>query len=220
MAFRHSGGLIARDPATLPSDEQILRAAIECFVQKGYHGTTIRDVATRAGLSVPGLYHHVPSKMALLERLVDDTMDDLVEHTWIALEEAPPDPVERFSAVVVAHVRYHCDRPEESFVVNSELRSLSADSLRRVVSKRDRQQGFFEQVVVDGVEAGVFDSDHPHDVALAIVTMCTSVATWYHRDGPMQAEEIVRIYRDLALRTTGFRGQPPPLVTQAVSGLA
>jgi hypothetical protein len=43
-----------------------LAAALEAFVEQGYHGTSIRDVASRSGLSVPGLYHHYPSKQAML----------------------------------------------------------------------------------------------------------------------------------------------------------
>src|SRR4051794_1925062 len=113
MALHHESGLIGRDPDSLSSDEVILLAALRCFVQKGYHGTTIREVATRAGVSVPGLYHHFPSKLALLERLIDDTMDDLIELTERALAGAARNPPARLDAVVVAHVRFHCERPEE-----------------------------------------------------------------------------------------------------------
>ena len=102
--LHHAGGLSARGPEELTSHERALVAALDCFVERGYHGTTIRQIAGRAGVSVPGLYHHFPSKLALLERLIDDTMDDLVATTAAALSEAGGEPAERFVAVVDAHV--------------------------------------------------------------------------------------------------------------------
>src|SRR5690606_25412480 len=45
-------------PSTLPKP---LEAALEAFAERGYDGTSIREIAARAGLSVPGLYHHYPS---------------------------------------------------------------------------------------------------------------------------------------------------------------
>jgi AcrR family transcriptional regulator len=131
-------------------------------------------------------------------------MDDLIDQTATALSSAGDDPVDRFIAVVVAHVRYHCDRPEESFIGNSELRSLSPEALERIVAKRDRQQAMFDETLIEGIRAGFLHAERPKEAARAIVTMCTAVATWYHRDGPLSADEIVRIYRDLALRTAGY----------------
>jgi AcrR family transcriptional regulator len=196
--LRHAGGLLAWDPQTLGSDDQILRAALECFLEKGYHGTSIRTIAARAGLSVPGIYHHFPSKAALLERLIDDTMDDLVALTEEALAAAGADPLDRFDAVVMTHVRFHCERPEESFIGNSELRSLPSATRRRMIAKRDRQQHMFDEVVEAGARANIFEVPLPREASRALVTMCTAVATWYRRDGKYQPAEIVAIYRDLA----------------------
>jgi AcrR family transcriptional regulator len=45
---------------------KLLRAASECFAAKGYHGTTIREVASKAGVTLGALYHHFKDKKALL----------------------------------------------------------------------------------------------------------------------------------------------------------
>jgi AcrR family transcriptional regulator len=204
VALHRTEGLVERGARGSPSDEQILLAALQCFVAKGYHGTSVRDIAARAGISVPGLYHHVASKMALLERLMDETMDDLNLQTESALAAAADDPVERLGAVVVAHVRFHCERPEESFVGNSELRSVGGAFRRRLIAKRDRQEAYFEEPILEGAEAGLFRVPQPRETARAIASMCTAVATWYRRDGPLSAEAIVSIYRRLALMTVGY----------------
>lgn len=206
MSPKHQGGLVGRPRDSLTSQEQILLAALVRFVKSGYHGTTIRQIAGEAGVSVPGLYHHFPSKLALLEQLIDDTMDDLIEATEAAYAAAPNDPVSRLSAVVSAHVWFHCDRPEESFVGNTELRSLSRKGRVRTVAKRDHQQRIFDRTIEEGAASGVFAVTTPREASRAIVTMCTAVATWYHRDGPASAEQIVNTYRDLSLNMAGFAG--------------
>jgi AcrR family transcriptional regulator len=207
MRLHHLGGLFDRHPDELAAQDRVLLAALECFVERGYHGTTIRQIATRAGVSAPGLYHYFPSKLALLERLIDDTMDDLIATTETALAAAGADPVERFTAVVEAHVRFHCERPEESFVGNTEVRSLSAPALRRTLGKRDRQQRMFDDVVEPGVAAGVFNVGDAGLASRAIVTMCTGVANWYQRSGPLPPEQIVQGYRDLTLNALGYTGR-------------
>ncbi|MGH3803730.1 MAG: TetR/AcrR family transcriptional regulator, partial [Pseudonocardiaceae bacterium] len=55
---------------------KVLAAALAAFVEKGYDGASIREIASRSGLSVPGLYHHYPSKQALLVGLTNVVMRD------------------------------------------------------------------------------------------------------------------------------------------------
>jgi hypothetical protein len=69
-----------------------------------------------------------------------------------------------------------------SFIGNGELRSLAGH--KRIVGKREHQQRIFDSVVEDDVAAGVFHLEWPREASRALVTMCTSVATWFRRDGP------------------------------------
>src|SRR5215213_4061226 len=61
-----------------------LAGALEAFVELGYHGASVRDIAQRAGLSVPGVYHHWPTKQHLLVALLELTMDDLLDRARAA----------------------------------------------------------------------------------------------------------------------------------------
>lgn len=190
-------------PADLSVEDMILRSALACFVEKGFHGTSIRVIATAAGLSIAGLYHYYSSKSALLDRLVLNTMDDLLTLTQQALDMAPSSPMARFDAVVSAHVRFHCERAEESFVGNSELRSLAPDSLQQTIDRRDRQQRIFDEVILAGVASGHFRSGNPVMASRALVTMCTAVASWYRGTGPASPDQIVVEYLALARSLLG-----------------
>ena len=188
--------------------DQILDAALDTFAAKGYHGATIREIAGRADVSVAGIYHHFPSKQRLLERLMANTMDDLVAATEAMVVEAGDDPRARLEAAVAAHVRFHIDSQRESFVGNTELRSLEEPARAEIVRKRDRQREIFRNAVLDGVRKAVFTVQVPEEAGRALVTMCTAVAAWYRASGPLDPEEIVRRYQQLALLIVGYRPQP------------
>ena len=57
--------------------DQILMTAVQLFRTRGYDRTSLREIAGNLGLSKSGLYHHFPSKEALLASLVDPLLDDL-----------------------------------------------------------------------------------------------------------------------------------------------
>lgn len=46
--------------------EQILQAALQCFLAKGFHQTSMRDIAQAAGVSLGNLYNHFPGKEAII----------------------------------------------------------------------------------------------------------------------------------------------------------
>ena len=66
----------------LPAAERralIEAAALELFAERGYHGTAIDEIARRAGVSPPVLYDHFASKVALHQRLLERTRDELLQ---------------------------------------------------------------------------------------------------------------------------------------------
>lgn len=182
-----------------------LAAALDMFARQGYHGTTIRQIAGHAGLSVPGLYHHYPSKQALLVGIVDTSMDELLSRSEAAEQEAGSDPADRFDAVVESLLRFHMYRRDQAFVASSELRSLEPQARERHIGHRDRQQRQLDAIVADGVADGVFSARFPEDAARAVVTMCVAVASWYRPDGDLAVEQLVERYADLARRMVDAR---------------
>ncbi len=182
-----------------------LAAALEAFAEHGYHGTSVRQIAARAGLSVPGLYHHYPSKQSLLQGISELTMADLLERSEAALAEAGGDPLARFDALIESLLRFHMFRRAQAFVGSTEIRSMDPDYRRIYVGHRDRQQAMIDEAVADGVAAGVFTTAHPRDAGRALATMCVGVSTWYRPDGPLAPDELVARNLELAHGLVGYR---------------
>jgi AcrR family transcriptional regulator len=200
-----SGGEDAMAGSGAEAQQQILRAALRAFTRKGYYGATIREIADEAGVSVAGLYHHFGSKLELLEQIMDDTMDRLIVATVQSVAAAGQEPADQLEAAVAAHVRFHIEYQRESFVGNSEIRSLGTAARRRILDKRDRQRRVFDDAVEGGIRRGVFLVPYPAEASRGVVTMCTAVANWYRRNGALRPEEIVERYCSLALHIVGHR---------------
>ena len=183
-----------------------LTGALSSFVEYGYHGATMRIVAERAALSVPGLYHHYASKQEMLVALLDLTMHDLKARTAAALAEADAGghgPERRLALVVECLALFHTHRRELGFIGASEMRSLEPAARERVTAMRVAEQRVVDGEVEAGVRAGVFTTRMPHQAARAVSTMCTSLAQWFRADGPHTAEEVAAQYVELALDLVG-----------------
>ncbi|WP_433605076.1 TetR family transcriptional regulator [Dactylosporangium sp. CA-139114] len=186
-----------------PSEvDPVLAAAIEEFVRAGYHGTTMRTIAARAGMSIPGIYHHYESKQALLVRILDLTMDEL---DW-RIREATADadgPLTRLARLVEALALFHTSRPELAFIGASEMRSIDEPDRGRVAARRDAVQHRIDQEITHAVERGDAHTAMPLETGRAIATMCTSLPQWFDPAGPTSPAEIAREYAGLALRMIG-----------------
>ncbi|MFT4044532.1 MAG: TetR/AcrR family transcriptional regulator [Gordonia sp. (in: high G+C Gram-positive bacteria)] len=181
-----------------------LLAALAAFAEHGYHGTSVREIAARANLSVPGLYHHYPSKQSLLQGLLDRTMTDLLARSEQAIAEAGPEPVEQFDAVVESLLRFHMYRREQAFVGSTEIRSLDDSYRATYIGMRDRQQRMVDEIIFAGVAAGDFRTSYPKDASRAVTMMCVGVSTWFKLDGEFRADELIARNLQLARDTVVY----------------
>jgi AcrR family transcriptional regulator len=179
-------------------------AALEVFYEKGYHGASIRAIGAAANIGVATLFHHYPTKAAILDRILHRAVDHMQADLDDAIDGLT-DPVERLAMAVRALVIAHCERQSQSFVAQSELRSVPDDAEAEIRRKRRRVQAVFDDSVEDGLAAGVFACEHPREVARAIVSMGTQVASWYHAGHGLTPAEVADIYVEMALRLVGAK---------------
>ncbi|MGO4384296.1 TetR/AcrR family transcriptional regulator [Specibacter sp. RAF43] len=184
----------------------ILQTALTCFVENGYHGTTTRQLAAAAGLSVPGLYHHFASKQAMLVSLMEIAMADLYRRSMAALEEAGESVEARFRSIIECFVLFHAYRGELAFISASEIRALEPEARARHIASRDRQQRVLEEIVEEGVRVGYFRTESPRDASRAVITMCTGVSQWYRPGGQLSPAVLAEEYVLLTQRALGREG--------------
>jgi len=188
---------------------RVLSAALDVFTEKGYHGTTTRQLADRSGLSVPGIYHHYKSKQEILFDLMMVIVDELVERSRFAVTQADDDPRAQFDALVSSMLLFHVYRRKGAIVSTSELRSLEPGNRRKYLDRRDELQALLDQIIERGVESGVFHTPYPSDAGRAIASMCAGVATFYRPEAPLSFDPLLDRYLSIAEAIVGVRGPGP-----------
>lgn len=177
----------------------IIAAALKNFYERGYHGTSVRDIAVIAEMTPASLYYHFSSKEEILRVVMTLTMHDVLSATRVALLRAGGSPREQLAALMKAWILFHADRQIEARVQAAELHSLDSESRVAVVALRDEQERLFVDVIQRGVQDEDFATPYPRESARAVINMGTAVATWFDRQGSLSSDEVASIYVELAL---------------------
>ena len=187
----------------------IREAAANLFYAHGYEATSLRGVAGQVGIQVGSLYNHISSKEQLLSDILTAVMDELLEKIYTAVENADASAVDRFKAAVDCHIRYHAVRAREVFLGNSELRSLSPESLAKVLAKRAEYERLIKKLVEDVAKETGADILDSKIQTYSILAQGAHVSSWYRARGPKSLDKIVNTYITIALRQLGVEDAAP-----------
>jgi TetR/AcrR family transcriptional regulator, cholesterol catabolism regulator len=179
--------------------DRILQVAATMFSERGYHATSLQDIADEVDLLKGSLYYYFESKQDLLLEVARAAhvvnMDELAK----MLDEVSPG-IEKVRRYVEYCITTIADHPITVAAFYSEMRYLEAEHAQEIIEERDRQQ----QLLVDLIGAAQADGSvgtrtPPKLAAMGIVGLINSIARWYHQDGAWGADEIARAFADMVV---------------------
>ncbi|HWG23408.1 MAG TPA: TetR/AcrR family transcriptional regulator [Actinospica sp.] len=183
------------------SARRLLVAAVDAFAARGYHGTSTRDIADRAGLSPAGVYVHFASKEDLFYRITLVGHQRTLHNAVLAVQEVGDGgPAARLHAVIEAQTTWQARHHTTARVVEYDLPCLSPEHYEEVSALRREITALVRGILHEGVRAGVFDVPNVDGTTLALLSMVTDVARWYPSNSRQPPEELGKLYADLALR--------------------
>jgi AcrR family transcriptional regulator len=201
----------ARSP-TGPTAERIHDAALTLFHERGYTGTTVRELADACDLTPGAIYNHYASKDALLFAIVD-RVHDLADATLAeALRSVGTDPPAQLEALAAAFTTFHIAHPRETRVANRDYVYLPQAQRDSVVRRRRRVRALFAAVLREGERDGAFSfgelgsGDAIQAASMAILNMVVLVAEWFDPAGPRSAHDTAALHGRLALRIARVAG--------------
>ena len=167
---------------------QILQAALGAFRERGYHATTLDDIAVRLGLRKTALYHYFPDKEAILYACHLESLSQL-ERLATEARTRFRRPVEQLAFVIREHVRVMTDTLQGSPLA-FEVTALSPEHQTEIIRGRDAYERALRETIVRGVRAGDFRPTDPKLAAFAILGAINWIARWYQPGGPLEANEL------------------------------
>jgi len=189
---------------------EIEDAASTLFRERGYSGTSVRDIARAVDIQGASLYAHVASKQEVLWSIIERTAVRF-EAAAEAVEAADPGatvfgPGVQLISLVRAHAGVVTDDIERASVFVHEWRALDAGRRDDIARRRDAYEARFRAAIVNGVETGAFAPVDPTLAASFILTALNGIVAWYRPDGRLPARAIADAYADLALRAVQAHG--------------
>ena len=184
---------------TRNSRADVVRAAGRLFADRGYHGTSMRDLGKELGLLGSSLYSHVDSKQDLLVEVVEEGARLFESSAEAALAVGGSAP-ERLRALIRGHVNVVVDNIEVARTFLNEARMLDDEHRGRILAARDHYEQAFRTVIREGAKEGSFRSDaDPKTSSIFILSMLNAVERWYDPDGPLDRNALVDRLNEFAL---------------------
>lgn len=178
------------------------------FNRRGYHGTTLDDIARALGVTKAALYYHVKNKEELLFECHLLAVEIGIEgFRRPGSHRGAPD--EQLRAAIAYYIEEMADQLNGT-VVLLEDGALSPRLRRLVVARRDEYERLLRQVIARGVAAGVFVPCDPKIVGFAILGAIHWIPKWYTPGGPCSAAEIAEVFAAYLVR--GLQAHPGPPV--------
>lgn len=188
-----------RDFSSISMDV-VLEGAAASFVRRGFHATTMREIAAEADLSVAGVYHHYATKESILVALLDLTMAEIAWRVEDARGEGEQDgPWRSFGLMVESLALFHAARADLAFIGASEMRALGRGQRERITSLRDDVQHALDRQARLCATPAPGAVDDVRTLTRAVATMCTALPSWFRPDGPLDASTVARRYATYAV---------------------
>jgi AcrR family transcriptional regulator len=182
----------------LPSNKQIeiVTAAIQLFQQKGYHATSMQDIADAVGLQKGSLYHYITSKDDLL---VDIIHDAIAQYNARLAEVRSMDlPVRRKLELAV---RYHLQGIAEKLgmltIFLRESYALEPEKAKVLDEESARYNRMFEELFQEGIDSGEVRGLDPKLATRTVLGACNWFYRWYRPDGARSIDELADFFVDV-----------------------
>lgn len=194
-----------RDRVNQERRREVVAVAARLFADKGFHGTSMDDIARELGILKGSLYYWIESKEALLGEVLEGSISQTIEEAC-EIAARPIPAAQRLRLMVRSHIDSWIRNPNNFNVFIFEWRWLDPDRMSRYHEERDSLEETYKRVLRDGIAAGEFHAD-PRDITLLVNGIFGTMnwfPRWYRHEGWATPAHIADVFA--AMIVDGLRG--------------
>lgn len=191
-------------------DNDIRLASVSLFFTHGFNAVGIRQIGNETALNAATLYHYYPSKLAILESIMEDTNRLVLDAARYALSGAT-DPATRISKVAASLGAAQVSNPQTCYIVDNELRAIDRGGSQgeRILELRREYEDLWRTEIAEGHRAGYLQCDDEDVARLSALGLLSATSMWFRPNRVMSAKEAcVRVTR-LVERLLGAKESAP-----------
>jgi len=185
-------------PKKAGREDQLLEVATRLFKEKGYHNTSMQDLAKALNIQKASLYHYIDSKEELLFRILDRGSRILAGQIDEVYASALS-PTEKLRRALENHALTVMENLDLVSVYLNEYRNLPPHRLKEVLATRKHYERVLMQILEEGIANGDFRPVDVKMTVLGFLGMLNWTHQWFSPGGPLSPREIAAILVDLAL---------------------
>jgi AcrR family transcriptional regulator len=179
--------------------QEVLESAANIFFAKGFHATSIEDVARDVGMLKGSLYYYIKSKDDLLFQLLMAGIED--GDAYIAKQIDPNgEPVAQLERAIRAQIDYIIQNRVPFGLFLHEFDSLSGKRQHKLISVMSRYNSRFVELVRRGQETGKLIEGAPWLIVNGILGMCNWLYRWYDTDQISDPEQVKQVFLRMILQ--------------------
>ena len=176
-----------------------IRSAAAVFAEKGFHGSSTRDIAEHLGIKQGSLYYYFGSKEEALGEVCLFGIQDYVQHMGSIVNSDQPFEA-KLIATVTSHLTSYREKNEALKVYNDERLYLPEKKRKNLKELGSGYRQSLEKIFEQGVRDGVLkDSTDCHFAAQAVIGMCNGWGDLIVRDPDIDLFKIIQKCTDLLL---------------------
>ena len=196
------GGHVSRRPKPAdpdrPARSNIVDVAAQLFGEKGYHGTSIRDISNEVGILAGSLYSHIDSKQELLAEICR-RYSARARAVLEPLEAAPLTTRQKLREIFAIYFRLASEERAQARVVVHDFRSLSDDELEEGRQRRRDTQRIVVRILEEGAARGEIRTVDPKLVTMAIFSITNWSVEWFDADRGATIDEVADFFANLLI---------------------
>ena len=185
-------------------EDQLLEAATHLFKEKGYHSTSMQELADAVGMQKGSLYYYIEGKEDLLNRLMERATSFMAAQIdEIYASDLPP--AQKLRWALETHAVIMMEHLDLVAVYLHEYRNLPPERLAEALAVRKHYEQVLMQIVEDGITAGEFRDVNVKMAVLCMLGMLNWTHRWFSPEGPFSSSEVATMLADFALNGLTLR---------------
>ncbi len=184
--------------AGLGRRDQIVAVAARLFRERGYHATSVRDIADAVGIQGGSLYAHVAGKDDLLWEIVNRSAD-LFFAAMQPIVDSDRTIVLKIRDAITAHVRVITDDLDAAAVYSTEWRHLPEDRREAFAARRDAYESLFRKLIGSAIRERFITATDEAFASLFVLSALNWIYQWYRPGGRLTADDVGSLMADYVL---------------------
>ncbi len=169
--------------------EVIINKAARLFREKGFAGTTMRDLAEDVGVEAASLYNHIQSKAEILQDICFRVANIFIEHLE-KIEGNKQHSIDKIKSILRFHIQHIVNNYEDVYVADREWRHLSEPYLSNYKVQRKSYRQRLAAIIEEGIRKKEIKAIDAPTAVLIMLHAISGIESWHRSKQKISAEQL------------------------------